>query len=215
MFLGSARGDTVRERKNIYMGKDDNWAGKYVFDLRSLTTQQRLTDPRHNLADFYYIRTRALLTYKLADFLHNKIRFYTGPLQLRKISWNDPRNISTEISNFAFYGLFILCSMAIGQSPKAHCPIIFRNWKELRDLYHTMTVKAAAVLIFNTLALSSTYTLHVLHVLKNTKNTKKHTLCQRSSINWVLTVFYNNVEFLSTSFDYPFKKCSVCVFLGV
>jgi hypothetical protein len=38
------------------MSKDDNWAGKYVFDLRSLTTQQRLNDPRHNLADFYYNR---------------------------------------------------------------------------------------------------------------------------------------------------------------
>ncbi len=47
--------------------KDDNWAGKYVSDLRSLTTQQRLNDPRHNLADFYYTRIRVLITYKLAD----------------------------------------------------------------------------------------------------------------------------------------------------
>ncbi len=37
-------------------------AGKYVFDLRSMTTQERLIDPRHNLADFYYIRIRVLIT---------------------------------------------------------------------------------------------------------------------------------------------------------
>jgi hypothetical protein len=47
--------------------KDGNWAGKYVFDLRSLATQQRLNDPQHNLADFSYTRIRVLITYKLAD----------------------------------------------------------------------------------------------------------------------------------------------------
>jgi hypothetical protein len=31
--------------EDFVASKDDNWAGKYVFDLRSLTTQQRLTDP--------------------------------------------------------------------------------------------------------------------------------------------------------------------------
>jgi hypothetical protein len=53
--------------EDFVASKDDNWAGKYVFDLRSLTTQQRLTDPRHNLADFYYTRIPVLITYKLAD----------------------------------------------------------------------------------------------------------------------------------------------------
>ena len=32
--------------------KDHSLAGKYVFDLCSLTTQQRLNDPQHNLTDF-------------------------------------------------------------------------------------------------------------------------------------------------------------------
>jgi hypothetical protein len=45
-----------RKKKNygIVASKDDNWAGKYVLDLRSKTSQQRLTDPRHKFADFYY-----------------------------------------------------------------------------------------------------------------------------------------------------------------
>ncbi len=62
---------------NIVGSKDDNWAGKYVFDLRSLTTQQRLTDPRHNLADFYYNRIRILITFKLADFSHTNKKTIT------------------------------------------------------------------------------------------------------------------------------------------
>jgi hypothetical protein len=72
------------EEKNhgIVASKDDNWAGKYILDLRSKTTQQRLTDPRHKLADCYYHRTRVLITQKLADFSHNKIRllYRSGPL---------------------------------------------------------------------------------------------------------------------------------------
>ena len=63
----------ILEAQKLYLwgstvaSKDDNWAGKYVFDLSSLTTQQRLNDPRHNLADFYYTRIRILITYKLVD----------------------------------------------------------------------------------------------------------------------------------------------------
>jgi hypothetical protein len=40
-----------------------------------LTRFKWLTDPRHNLADFYSHRIRVLITHKkLADFSHNKIR---------------------------------------------------------------------------------------------------------------------------------------------
>jgi hypothetical protein len=68
--------NTVIVKNVAVASKDDNWAGKYVFDLRSLTTQQRLNDPRHNLADCYYIRIRALITYKLADLFTQYCKLY-------------------------------------------------------------------------------------------------------------------------------------------
>jgi hypothetical protein len=70
--------------KVYVVASKDNWADKYVFDLHSLTTQQRLNDPRQNLTDFYYTRIRVLIRYKLADlFTQQTIRLLhrTEPLQ--------------------------------------------------------------------------------------------------------------------------------------
>jgi hypothetical protein len=68
--------ETLRANIESVASKDDNWAGKYVFDLRSLTAQQKLNDPRHNLADFYYTRIRVLITYNWRIYLHNKLYNY-------------------------------------------------------------------------------------------------------------------------------------------
>jgi hypothetical protein len=65
--MGAGELSSIWENNDSVASKDDNGAGKYVFDLRSMTTQQRLNDPRHNLAYFYYTRIRELITYKLAD----------------------------------------------------------------------------------------------------------------------------------------------------
>jgi hypothetical protein len=66
--------------------------------MHSLTTQQRQNDPRHNLADFYYTRTRVLITVHInwRISLHNKHDYYTGPLHL--LGKNDKARFLNEQS---------------------------------------------------------------------------------------------------------------------
>jgi hypothetical protein len=52
----------------------------YCIDLRSKTTQQRLTDPRHNLADFYSRRILVLIAVHINWRISHIIKYdyYTG-----------------------------------------------------------------------------------------------------------------------------------------
>ncbi len=64
----------------LLRNKDDNWGWQTCIDLRSTVTQNILTDPRHNLADFYYVyqdpRTNYIITGGFIDTINYTITIH-------------------------------------------------------------------------------------------------------------------------------------------